>query len=343
LARLAVESVRGRPTADEVEAWRSPPYPTPACHAPFEDAATAALRQRLDRGGSDPMCTCRLYDAAQPFTERARVALRRCPPEAGFRVLDTVCLLLAGGLIAVPAAQTIRGSLTGDSAAFLHRAIVYRHLGDGDTDRACQAADDPVMEQRNWVTWRAVGEHHASAADAAHFLAIWPKYNARKERDWIDRMRRTLVLAVSRARGWREAVALTGDKRVGADHRADALAPIAATGDAAGLSRLLATEPELAALGELTKLRLLIDAMLADRATAADAATAAEDDHPELAGVLARLIAVDPTESKEQMRTRDWLLVSCWPVIGRAETLATVRAAVRTPNLRRELAHLRAS
>jgi hypothetical protein len=305
------------------------------CHAAFEDAAMAALRERLDRGGPDPMGTYRLYDAAQSFTDRARVALKRRPPAAGFDVLDAICLLLTGGLTTMETAETIRGSLTGSSAAFLHRAIVYRHLGDGDISRARQAADHPVMGEHTWVAWRAVGEYYAAQADAERFLGAWPKYSAGKNREWIDTMRRTLVIAVSRARGWREAVALTGDKRIGTDHKADALAPIAATGDTASLSQLFATEPEVAALGELTKLRLLIDAMLADPAAPPD------DDHPELAGVLARLVAVDPTVSKGQMRTRDWLLVSCWPVIGRPETLTAVRAAVRTPNLRRELTRLR--
>src|SRR5262245_30714124 len=295
----------------------------------------AALRERLDSDGPDPMGSYRLYDAAQPFTDRAQVALKRRPPAAGFEVLDTICLLLSGGLIAVQTAEMVRGLLAGSGAAFVHRAIVYRHLGDGDTDRAGLSADHPAMGEDTWVAWRAVGEHYAAGADAARFLAACLKYNARKVRDWIDRMRRTLVMAVSRTRGWREAVALTGDKRIGTGHKVDALAPIAATGDTAELSRLFATEPDLAALGELTKLGLLIDAMLADPARPLD------DDHPQLAGLLARLIAVDPTVSKEQMRTRDWLLFSCWPVIGRPETLKAVRAAVRTPNLRRELAQLR--
>jgi hypothetical protein len=281
------------------------------------------------------MCSTRLLERAQKFSVAARNEL----VDVDSDVCDMICLLLAGGLIPVGTArQAAEASAYRLAPRFLQRAIVYRHLADGDVEAAKAACDDPVWSDDAWVGWRAVGEHFAAAADSKAFLALWPRYQAKQERAWVDDMRRSLVVAVSRAFGWREAAALTGDKRIGGRGHVHgmlyvALTPLTEAGCTGQLRRLF-DEPDLADLGEFGRLQLLVDTLNAGMSKPA------QTDHPELGEVLARIIAIDPAVSKEQSRLRDWLLLDCWPLIGEQATLKRLRAAIRAPAYRREVSRL---
>lgn len=336
---MAIDAMRYSPSVEESEAATRPPYPTPAVLAPFQDAVRAAVRARLAQG-PDPFCSLRLYDGAVRFSACAPHVIS---DHSHFDVSDAVCVLLAGGLIPVATARRAI-DVTGSDLAprFLQRAIVYRLLAEGDLPGAMQEAASPHFNDEQWVGWRAIGEHHAAQADAAAFLALWPQYESRRERHWMDDMRRQLVKAVSRAHGWRHALALTRDKRIGTQGHVHgmafvALQPLAQETPVTELDHLLATAPELAELGALdalARLQLLVDAMRAG------APRAPLNDHPALDAVLTRIIAIDPTASREQSRHRDWLLTSCWPLIGDTATLKRVRAAIRALSYKRELATL---
>ncbi|MDR0439731.1 MAG: hypothetical protein LBI59_01925 [Candidatus Accumulibacter sp.] len=346
LSELALDAISALPSPQEQEAASRPPYPMPAYKAAFLPVAREALRRRLEQGGADPLCSTALLERAQKFSDAARVELANTDGPAGdpqrlvdSDVCDMICLLLAGGLIPVDTARkAAESSACHLESRFLQRAIVYRHLADGDAESAKAACDDPVWGDEAWVGWRAVGEHFAAAADAKSFLALWPKYQARQGRDWMDDMRRSLVAAVSRARGWREAVALTRDKHIGNKGHFYgmlyvALTPFAESGDTKTLRRLF-DEPALAGLDEFGRLQLLVDAMCAAMPGPA------QTDHPELGEILARIIAIDPAVSKQQSRQRDGLLLDCWPVVGEPATLKRLRAAIRAPLYRREISGL---
>jgi hypothetical protein len=76
---------------------------------------------------------------------------------------------------------------------------------------------------------------------------------------------------------------------------------------------------------------------LLSRAVRAAAGHNPERDHPLLPGIVDRIIAVDPTTDKTTMRWRDAELYGLWPAYGEQATLDRVRAAVRTPQYRRDL------
>jgi hypothetical protein len=337
LSALVSSAIAAQPSAEAIEAASNPPYPTPPHYAAFEKAARSALQIRFERGGRDPTCTTRLFERAQRFSDVVRLELT-CARE--FYVPDAICLLLAGGLIPVATVQEAIGALAPKTCArFLNRAIVYRLLADDNVEAAMTACGDPVMGDESWVCWRAIGEYHADRADVKSFLALWSKYGARQDRNWIDDMRRSLVIAVSKTHGWREAVLLTQNKRIGLNgHEYGmlyvALTPVAESGDTAALRRLFATEASLSDLSEIAQIRLLLNAMQIN------APRPPQTDCPELDEVLARIIAVDPTVSKRQSRHRDWLLVDCWLFIGEEATLKRVRAAIRAPIYKRELKRL---
>jgi hypothetical protein len=89
--------------------------------------------------------------------------------------------------------------------------------------------------------------------------------------------------------------------------------------------------PHLSDLSEFAKIQLLLDALCAKTPCPPQA------DPTELDEIIARIIAIDPTVSKQQSRSRDFLLLECWPLIGEEATLKRVRAAVRAPIYKREL------
>lgn len=339
LERLAIDAIGYSPSDEEIEAASRPPYPTPTSVVPFQEAAIAALQTRIGCD-PDPLCTTRLYEPAGRFSVRAP---HDADSRLGFNVSDAICILLAGGLISVATAQrVVCASASEQARSFLQRAIVYRLLADGDLLGAMEAAASPNFDQEQWVGWRAIGEYHAARADAPAFFSLWPKYESRQQRNWVENMRRQLVDAVSCTYGWRDALTLTRDKRIGVKGNIHgmayvALRPLAKQATVPELDHLLATSPELVqldALSDLARLQLLVDAMRASTPRAP------ADDPPDLDAVLSRIIAVDPTSSKQQSQHRDWLLMDCWPLVGNAATLKRVRGAIRAPSYKRELSML---
>lgn len=337
---LLLQAVQFSPSDEEENASACPPYPTPAALRPFQAAAQAALHKRLAQQDADPLCSTRLYESAERFSESAPRVLRATH---AFNVSDVVCLLIAGALISVDTAQRAIAACTLRLAPrFMQRALVYRLLADADVAGAARAADSPVFGEEAWVGWRAIGDHHAAQADAPAFLALWPRYGARFQRSGIDDMRRQLVEAVSRVHGWRDALALTRHKHIGNGAHVHgmayvALRPLAEHTPVEELDALLHSAPELAtcdALDELGRLNLLVDALRASTPRRPG------QDPPMLNDVLGRIIAIDPRATKLQGQRRDWLLMDCWSLIGDPATLKRVRAAIRAPMYRRELSVL---
>jgi hypothetical protein len=281
----------------------------------------------------------RLLDPPYYFNEKAQVWLN-----TSGGVSDAVCLLLAGGVISVATVErAIEVCARRLAPPWMQRAIVYRLCADGELDAAMRAADSEIFGDEGWVGWRAVGDCLAREGEAAKFLKLWPKYKAVHRRDAIDDMRRALVDGVSRKQGWRAAVELTHDKRMNAKSHLNsliyvALVPVAEGGDVRAMDRLLEVE-ELPGLDDLARLQLLIDSMEASYPKVGEPGRDA--DHPDLAWVLERIVAIDPKVSKEQLRRRDWLLVDLWSVIGDPATLKKVRGAIRAPMWKRELAGLK--
>lgn len=330
---LALAAVVSAPSDADYELWRRPPYPTPPGWVAFQSAAFEALHERLDRGGADPFMTCRLYEPERTFVDSAS---RLVSGTRMFEPFDTVCHLLAGGIVSVGDVHTIIEALDVESLnrAHLQRAIVYRCLADGDVDQAAIEADSVWLGDQVWVGWRALGSHYAAAGDAKSLFGLWRRYEAGKERDQMARLKRTLVSTVAGEQGWRAALDLATDKRLGPAYAGVAFEPLAKSGDVDGLLELFDRADGLDAVAELTRLDLLVEALCAS----SDPNPLL--DHPHLGEILARVIAIDPATSKAVMRQRDQLLFSLWPAIGEAATLQRVRAAVRTPSYRRELKRL---
>jgi hypothetical protein len=258
----------------------------------------------------------RILGPVRSVAEAARLVLRH--DHVDFE--DAACVLLAAGALTLADADGLAADLPG-----LRRQAVLTCLTAGDLPAAHDRAER--LGDRAWVGYRDIAGWHARRGEAAEALALWRRLAATQERHRMALLKTELVQGVARARGWRAALELTADRRFGPAFRTDALAPLAGTGDVAAVADAVAE----AGLDELGQLQLLVTAVVADspRAPAAD--------HPRLAAVLDRLVAVDPTTDRTTMRTRDALLAGLWPAVGDPATLARLRRALRTPSLKREL------
>jgi hypothetical protein len=135
-----------------------------------------------------------------------------------------------------------------------------------------------------------------------------------------------LVTGTARAAGWRAALAASEDPRVGPGFARFAFCTL----DIEDLRRVLTGEAA-GVLSETDELTVLADAV-----RIASGHNPGHD-HPHLAEIVDRIIAVDPATDKATMRWRDAELFGLWPAFGNQATLDRVRAAVRTPRYRREL------
>lgn len=313
---------------DKTKAWPS--------MIAFRTEGLAALQECAEAGGDDPWCTVRLYEPAKSFLGEARRA--RTQFENGFLApTDLLALLHAGGLLSDEAFDQARGALPRNDLiqAWLQRTHVYRLLSQDAVQAAEEAAESERMGEDKWVAWRAIGEYYAGRGNAKEFLDRWSKYQTQKEKDWLNRMRRTLVEQVCRREGWEAAVALVKHKRISTASNAEvmmwaAMQPMTEAFDVPELNQLFRTREEFADLDSIARLQLLIDAMTAHWEYPA------QHDHPQLAEILDQVIAIDHTVSKDQMRRRDYLLGSTWPAIGEKETLKRMRTAMRSPSQKRE-------
>ncbi|TQS46032.1 hypothetical protein [Cryptosporangium phraense] len=321
---VVVQGLTAPATAAEREAMASPPYPVPAAWAAPRDRLLRELGDRLPATGDGPPTVTRTLGAPRPFRDVVRSLGRPGP----FRFADAACALLAAGALDDSDVDELVALLPGTCG--IRRQQVLNRLTADDLEGALAAADR-IPGDTGWAGHRDVAAVLADRGDAAGFFAGWKRYAAGQHRDGMAALKGRLVTGVARAQGWPEALAVTQDKRIGPGFASDAFSAFGA--DVEGLSQVLAGEAA-GVLPEIDELSVLVPALVA--ASGRDP----ERDHPLLAPILDRIVAVDPTTDKATMRARDHLLFSLWPAIGEHPTLDRVRKAVRTPSLRRELTRL---
>lgn len=333
LTQLALAAISRAPTAQEQQAWDNSPNTVPDYYKAFDQQSQQVLANYVQQGGSNSLCSTRLYESANEFNNAVRYIENF---SEYLEISDRFCLLLAAGLIPISAVeQAITNNAHSLSPRFINRALIYRLLAENNLEAAMQACANPVMQDEAWVGWRAIGRFHAAQADTKAFFELWANYQARQKQDWMHSIRRTLLRATCHQLGWRRAVKLTGHKQMTAKcHELGALyvalTPIAETGDINQLRQIL-EQPELVNLSQIARLQLILTALHAD------SEVPLETDHPDLDAVLTAIIAIDPTISKQQSRQRDHLLIYCWYLMGEERTLKRIRSAIRAPLYRSEL------
>ncbi|OLF16275.1 hypothetical protein BU204_17955 [Actinophytocola xanthii] len=242
---------------------------------------------------------------------------------------DAACALLAVGALGDPDVERLVRFLPAHTG--VRRQQVLNRLAVGDLTGAGAAADR-IADGLSWLGHRDVGAVLAARGDAEGFFAGWRRYAASQDRQGMAELKQHLVAGVAHRDGWRAALAVTRDRRIGPALARFAFQPFLA-GDVEGLRHLLAGD----AAGILTETDEL--SLLAGAVRAASGHNP-EHDHPLLGEIVDRIIAVDPTTDKATMRWRDGALFGLWPAYGDQATLDRVRAAVRTPRYRRELTTL---
>lgn len=307
-------------TDDEDRARRSPPYPLPAALESHRAAIVDALR------------------AATTEDREVRIVPRTLTPERPlmrgdvdgskpYNFADAAIALVAVGAIGLDDAHRLLPLLPPSSG--MRRQLVVMHRDAGRLDKA--EAEIVAMGDDAWLGWRDLARGWARDGDADSFFRHWSKYASAKERTRMDDLKRELVDGITRRRGWRQALdAVRSERRLGDAWSRQVLATAGRSMSSGELVAVFAREAA-GVLTRTTELEILLDALRRETSRGP------EDDPALLAGILDELIAIDPTTSRDVMRRRDHLLFSSWPVIGRAETLARVRAAVRTPDLKRQL------
>jgi hypothetical protein len=317
VADLVVEGLTAPVTEAESAAARTPPYPVPAARVVPRERLLGELTSRLPSEGDGPRTVTRIKGTPVPY----RGVVSSLGRPGRFDFADAACALLAVGALAdLDALAAFLPSYSG-----ARRQLVLNHLADGDLTGA-RAAADRIGDGLSWVGYRDIGAALADRGDTAAFFADWKRYAAGRDRHGIADLRRRLVSAVARDDGWRAALAVSADKRVGPDFARYAFHGM----DVDELRQVLAADAA-GVLSDVDELTVL--------AAAVRTATGhnPERDHPLLAGIVDRIIAVDPATDKATMRWRDAELFGLWPAFGDRATLDRVRAAVRTPRYRREL------
>ncbi len=323
LVEIIVEGLTAPVTDAERVAARMRPYPTPAAQRPPRDRLLRELADRLPADGDDGPLTVLRVKGAPSVYRRAVTTLGR---PARFTFGDAACALLAVGALTDPDVDALEEFLPSYSG--IRRQQVLNRLRENDLAGA-RAAADRIANGFAWVGYRDIAATFAERGDTTAFFADWKHYSAVLDRHGMADLKRKLVTGVAEGQGWRAALAVTKDKRIGPAYARFAFCalPIEAlqevlAGDAAGV------------LSELDECSLLAAAVRAASGHNPDR------DHPLLGAVVDRIIAVDPTTDKAVMRWRDGELFGLWPAYGEQATLDRVRAAVRTPQYRRELTTL---
>lgn len=316
--------------ADE-QAARRAPYPLPVGLLPLVSDLVAALPaqrptdaaltvdHRRQRGHPR-----RLYSGGG--TDWSRVG------HVG-RLPRVVLYLLADGVLGIEDGRRLVAAC-GDpaEAAALTEQLLLIHLQQGDLAAAAAAADALGTDAHRG--WRDLGYHHADACQVEEFLALWPRYDVRRDRDELDDLVRTLVGNVARLRGWRSAVALcTTAPQIGPGHRVDAFARLRPWPPAHTVEELLNLFAGEAA-GVLTEVEELTCLVAAVRDETSEPPGA---DHPAVPLLLDRIVALGPQRSKPVVRTRDRLLADLRPAVGDEATLARLLRAVHAARLRVDL------
>ncbi|PSK86928.1 hypothetical protein CLV63_13345 [Murinocardiopsis flavida] len=208
--------------------------------------------------------------------------------------------------------------------------LVLNRAQAGDLEGARAEAD--LIGAYSWTGYRDIAAVLADGGDVRGFFADWKRYAAVRSRDWMTDLKRRLVIGVARNEGWRAALAVTRDRRLGPQFARYSFSALPED-DVEGLQRLLEGEAA-GVLPEQDELSLLA------RAVRAATGDAPERDPPLLGAIVDRIVAVDPATDKDTMRWRDGELFALWPAYGEQATLDRVRKAVRTPYYKRELRRL---
>lgn len=314
-------------TSEELEACSRPPYPLPADVESARLRAVAELADVPSPVGNPTWVVTRLLATRQELGA-ALAALRR---SGGFRVADAVCVLVAGGALTLADVDRFVESVGVPSWSGLPRQVVHVHLAAGRLAEADAAA--AAMGEHAWLGNRDIALVLAERGDTREVLARWRDLRPGTDRRGADAIRSALVREIARREGWRAALEVSSDARIGTRFRGSAFTALVDDGKVDALLDLFANEAA-DVLDELSQLAMLT------RAIRADASRPPGTDHPALAGVLARIEAIDPSADKQTMRVRDSLLFECWYGTGEEGTLRRIRSAIRTPMLRRELTSL---
>lgn len=328
LVDVVIQAARHPWTDAERKAAAWPPYPLPRPVASARERILAELDAMVPQVPEPAWVVQRIAAPRQPLA--AAVAGLHRP--SGFRVPDAVCTLLAAGVLSLADVERYAAEVQVPSWSGLPRQVVHHHLAAGHLAEAEAAAE--AMGDNAWRGHRDIVLALAEQVDVDGVLTRWRGVRPGKERNDADRIRGTLVRAVGRRDGWRAALELTADKRIGTRFRASAFSYLAGSGAVDELRELFAGEAA-GVLDGYAELSLLTHAI------GIASAPAPRHDHPALAEVLARIEAIDPTVDKATMRIRDSLLFECWYGTGDEATLRRIRSALRTPAYRRELSVLR--
>lgn len=312
-----------RRTAEEVEASRRPPYSQPAPQQQFVDAALALLAGWANSDAPEVWLSGPSYAGPYPLRSELGTWLKT----GRVSVAEALAGLTRIGV--VPAAAVpgfVDSAPDPHSALVLQRALIARLADEGNLDAARAAAQHPCFGDEPWRGWRVLAAHFARVGDVEGYLALSRKLNGRSDKIELDRMRSTLITAITRRdgaeAGLRAAAALkTSPFQV--------LETLAERGDPQGLVEFIDSHPELATTAEGTGLWPLVHAV-----AAAVRGAPLEADHPDLGWVLDRVLSMDPGT------TRDGMLLGLWPAVGDRDTLTRMRAAVRAPKYKREFGTL---
>lgn len=311
-------------SADDIErgfAAATPRVAAPNYAAPLEGAAVDVLRRAwattgyFDRWNVHWVLfdSCTLEQAGE-----ARGKLLQAIETLGLELVDSPPGS-ANGEVWVRADARIRlGADGGIDVASIGEPLVdlvtHRTLTMDDGERLLEAA-----------------AYHAARGDAAAFLRGWSHYDADCDRAQLQRLKTRLVRAVAGREGWQAALEVVRDRRIGDVFRVHAFEPPAYGyddlltlfgGDAAGV------------LAEADELHCLVAAAVAE------SRPRPLTDHHGVDQLLARVTAIDADANLESMQARDRLLSTLRMAIGSDETLARLRAQIRTPRLRTEAMHL---
>lgn len=322
MSDLLVAGLTAAVTELEREAARTPPYPTPSAQRVPRRRLLRELVSRLPPEGDGPLTVTRVR--ARPGSYRSAVDSLGRPGRFDFG--DAACALLAVGSLDDSNLEALVELLPGHCG--VRRQQVLNRLAADDLSGA-RAAAERIADGLSWVGYRDIGGARASRGDADGFFSDWKRYAPGRDRTVMVELKRQLVTGVARNQGWRAALALTEDKRIGPGFARFAFTAFP-VGDIDGLSRVFAGDAA-GVLSEMDEVSVLAEAVR--EASGHNP----ERDHPLLGGIVDRIIAVDPTVDKATMRWRDAQLYYLWPAYGEQATLDRVRAAVRTPQYRRDL------
>lgn len=276
--------------------------------APATEEGRDSVLRLLETHLAGPPTVTRVKGTPIPYPSAVAALGRR------FDFADAACVLLAAGELDDADVEALAEFLP--SYCGIRRQQVLNRLAVGDLAGARAAATDSMA-------FRDIGAWLADRGDAAEFFGDWKRYEAGRDRHGMADLRRRLVAGVAANAGWRAALAVTGDKRIGPAFARYAFSFVTDLDELRG-----AVAGVLSELDELS--------VLAGAVRQASGHNPVRD-HPLLGEIVDRIIAVDPTTDKATMRWRDGELFGLWPAYGDQATLDRVRAAVRTPRYRREL------